>query len=362
MILVKRAARPLRTFEALRSPAAAGAQSKVDDALDDLREDLQLAIKLEHATIPPYLTALYSLRDDANAEIRGLIRSVVVEEMLHMALAANMLSAIGGTPSFTSSDFIPNYPGDLPFDIGNVDVNLAPFSKALVHDVFLKIEEPEGGPIAFQASGELRATGGPTYQTIGEFYAAIRKQFEEICKTETIFDPYAAQLLHPAGAFRVESFADAIRAIDLIVQQGEGTSLTPRAGTGNQLAHYYRFNEIVKGQALIVDPLAPLGYSYTGWPIPYDESGVIPILTNAKLSDYDGYPQAARLARKFNGLYGNLLQILEDAYGGTTVEDANIVGLMFDMKLTAQALTAVNVGGSKFAAPTFEFALTHAAF
>ena len=31
--------------------------------VEDLREHLQWAIELEHSTLPPYLTALYSIRD-----------------------------------------------------------------------------------------------------------------------------------------------------------------------------------------------------------------------------------------------------------------------------------------------------------
>jgi len=47
----------------------------------------------------------------------------------------------------------------------------------------------------------------------------------------------------------------------------------------------------------------------------------------------------------------------------------NIVGIMFDLKIIAQRLIASRsrkppdyVGAPVFAAPTFEFALTHAAF
>ncbi len=77
---------------------------------------LQLAIELEHSTIPPYLTALYSIMPDANVEVAGLIRSIVVEEMLHMALVANIFIAIGGSPNIGHSKFVPQYPGPLPED------------------------------------------------------------------------------------------------------------------------------------------------------------------------------------------------------------------------------------------------------
>ncbi len=54
----------------------------------DLYPYLQKAVELEHSTIPPYLTAYYSLKPGLNDEIAGLIRSVVIEEMLHMTISA----------------------------------------------------------------------------------------------------------------------------------------------------------------------------------------------------------------------------------------------------------------------------------
>ena len=59
--------------------------------LDDLREHLQWALELEHATLPPYLCALYSIKPGTNTEASHAIASVCYEEMLHMTLAANLL-------------------------------------------------------------------------------------------------------------------------------------------------------------------------------------------------------------------------------------------------------------------------------
>jgi hypothetical protein len=82
-------------------------------------EALQNAVRLEHATVPPYLTALYTLKP-GGAGVRvaaGILRGIVEEEMLHMALACNILNAIGGTPRIAEPGFIPDYPGPLPMGI-----------------------------------------------------------------------------------------------------------------------------------------------------------------------------------------------------------------------------------------------------
>nr|MCU0322110.1 ferritin-like protein [Chitinophagaceae bacterium] len=52
--------------------------------IDSLKKHLQVAIELEHSTIPPYLCALYSIKEGTNVAASQIIRSVVIEEMLHM--------------------------------------------------------------------------------------------------------------------------------------------------------------------------------------------------------------------------------------------------------------------------------------
>jgi hypothetical protein len=67
-------------------------KAKRIDTIASLQEHLQWAFSVELSTIPPYLTALYTLQDNTTDAAR-LIRSVVLEEMLHMMLAANMMNA-----------------------------------------------------------------------------------------------------------------------------------------------------------------------------------------------------------------------------------------------------------------------------
>ena len=56
-----------------------------------LHEALQAAVELEFFTLPPYLTAMWSIMDQQHAAATT-IRAVVEEEMTHMALAANLLA------------------------------------------------------------------------------------------------------------------------------------------------------------------------------------------------------------------------------------------------------------------------------
>ena len=145
-----------------------------------LYEPIQLAIELEHSTLPPYLAALFSLDAGRNKAIAAILKTVVNDEMLHMAIMANLLNAIGGEPAMNDPAFVPKYPGKLPMSVGNgVLVGIAPFSIELVRDVFMKIEEPET-PLEFpERALEALEALGPRYATIGEFYRALSDKLGE---------------------------------------------------------------------------------------------------------------------------------------------------------------------------------------
>ena len=138
---------------------------------EDLMQALQIAIELEHATIPPYITAYFSIKPGYNQEVSDLIRSVVMEEMLHMSLACNLLNAIGGSPVIDKPGFVPAYPTGLPGSLRpGLTVHLRKCSIAQIEDVFMSIEEP-GETIKPKEDHEM---------TIGWFYHIIKKGFEKL--------------------------------------------------------------------------------------------------------------------------------------------------------------------------------------
>ena len=143
------------------------------DTIAELRTAVQTAIMLEHSTIPPYLTANFTLSNTGNDEISGLIGSVLGEEMLHLSIASNLLNAIGGSPVINQPGFIPQYPGTLPGGVETgLKVPIARFSKELVKDVFMSIEEPEN-PIQIKA---ILTGAEAESMTIGQFYTKIINQ------------------------------------------------------------------------------------------------------------------------------------------------------------------------------------------
>ena len=139
--------------------------------VEDLQQHLQWAIELEHATLPPYLTALYSIKDGTNQEAVEVIHSVFIEEMLHLTLAANILNAVGGSPQARLPGDHPVVP-DLPRRTRTRRSRspLAKFSKEAL-ETFLQIERPgehDGLP------------EDDNFETIGQFYEAIEEALQRL--------------------------------------------------------------------------------------------------------------------------------------------------------------------------------------
>jgi Ferritin-like len=314
---------------------------------------LQYAIELEHATIPPYLTALYSLKPGTNEAIAKLIAGIVFQEMQHMARAANILNAIAGRPNIDAPDFIPHYPGELPFHIGDrngehFEVPLQRLSLDLVNDVFMRIEEPDE-PIVFPTGTRMAALVQQQFRTIGDFYRALRAAL----KAEWFTGDRARQVKEFVAP--VYGLSDAHAAIDLIVEQGEGTKTSPLSGMGSQLAHYYRFAEIFHQRTLVPDGTVKEKYSYSGASIPFDSTGVLPIVANPNSGIYPPDSRARIESDVFNQIYSNLLRALHIAFNGQPDRLNTAVGLMFDLKLQAIKLMNIPLDANSTAAPCYEY-------
>jgi hypothetical protein len=341
------------------------------DAVEGLRDEgdidkaLQTALELEHATIPTYLYAYYSLVPTLNRSVSNLIRSVVMDEMGHMALVCNLMNAIGAEPSLDQPGFVPLYPGPLPGSVqSGLQVRLAPFSIELVHDVFMEIEEPED-PLAFP---DLQLDEDAE-MTIGEFYAEIAGQLQVRGPGVFTGDPNRQIGPGASGLSNVMAVTDletALQAIHTIVEQGEGTTLSPEVDPTDPTvdpAHYYKFAMIFHGRRLIHNPDAgpesppSEQYIYGGDPIPIDPAGILPLPTNPRAEEFPAGSEARALADQFNIAYTSMLQTLHRAANGepTLVSQAT-ASMRNELRPAALQLVGIQLDNGLRAAPTFEFA------
>jgi hypothetical protein len=331
----------------------------LNGTVDGLKSALQNAIELEHATIPPYLYALYSLRQNANSEIAGLIKSVVVQEMLHMAIDCNVLNAIGGAPRIDDPRFVPKYPGHLPGSVeDSLIVGLAPFSKQLLLDTFMVIEEPEE-PLHFPVLNF--AAGAEQQTTIGQFYDGIMEQIRHLGDGIFTGDPQKQLTtgFSPLRTMNIHDVKSANAGLELIVRQGEGTKMSP-LDPEHEDAHYYRFAEIYYGKKLIPNPERGPGkpaFVYGGHAIAFHPGEVLPTITNPSPGSYTVGSAAFQLNRAFNQTYTSLLKALELTFGGEPDRLGPAITLMESMKEQAFVLMSTEVVPGQTAGPTFEYTL-----
>jgi hypothetical protein len=263
-----------------------------------LKDGLQAAIELELSTIPPYLCALWSIKNPAGP-VYDRIKSVVFEEMLHLGLVCNLLTTLGGTPRIASPLTVPKYPGPLPGGVRpNLIVSLSGLTRQVVKEVFMEIEYPQGGPIALTLS--------MTFTTIGDFYDAILKSFTKNASSITGAKQLTANAPLLGTLFPIQSLADATKAVNEIKEQGEGTTQSPAGGgPGGELAHYYKFAEIYHGKELVKN--AQQQWVFEGNPVPFPEVFSVACVPAI------GYPDDPD-AVKFDKKYTKLLQQLEGAW------------------------------------------------
>ena len=325
---------------------------------------MQNAIELEHATIPVYLTGLLSIKQGLNAEVRNIIRSVVVEEMLHMSIACNVLNAIGGSPDINKPDFVPKFPGPLPMGVGEdrgLNATLEKVSKEQVFKVYMGIEEPEDVQ-HFPVKAAFAAEDDDEYSTIGEFYQAIIDKICELGDGIFIGDQNKQMVNHKwfpkDELFAITNVKTAVAGLQLIVRQGEGydAGKDPIDPEG-QPAHYYRFAEIYYGKKLVKDPSAPDGFSFSGAPVVLDENGVYDLKPNAKAADYPPGSMARRMADQTNQIYSNLLNNLHLTFNGSPERIDQAMGLMYEFRLSVQKMVTIELGNGQNAAPPFQYVL-----
>jgi hypothetical protein len=323
--------------------------------LDDAVDLLQLAIGVEFGTLPPYLYALYSIRRGTNADAVGRIKAVAMQEMVHMCLACNILNALGNNPTLTA----PRYPEPLPGGISGggkepLIIHLLPFSKEAMAQA-MSIEEPEDGPIEFPHEA-LAAAAAPEFMTIGQLYAQLDKFLASLPPSQwkqgrnQIDDRqfFAGQV------FAVNGYADAHRAIQDIVSEGEGSKTSPLDFEG-EVAHYYRFAEIYNNQVLTKSN-NPKGFAWTGT-LGVDWTAIYPAIADPESHDFSKDTPAARDAQnKCDETYTRLVQELQRAVAGETGRLGNAVRAMFDLRMAAQrALTVPLIVPAQVAGPSFRY-------
>src|SRR6266550_5009547 len=341
------------------------------------------AAELEHGIMCGYLYAAFSLKQSADEGLtaeeadavqrwRKHISHIATQEMLHMSLVQNLLSAIGAAPHLSR----PNYPQPASHYPAGVHLALLPFGEeALRHFMFL--ERPEGmdiedaeGMAAFEKAvpaamprvqvGEI-VPRGQDFATVGHLYrsieAGIAHLAEKFGEQALFVGPPRAQATQAYFGWpelvTVTDAASAQRAIDEILEQGEG----PRGHW--QDAHFGQFVAILDEYLQLreanpaFDPVRP----------------VVPVNVRPAERDVDiplvGDPVAQRTMDLFNVSYEILLLMLQRFFAHTEETDPQLkaladatIALMFGaIKPLGDLVTMLPAGPDypgRTAGPSFE--------
>jgi hypothetical protein len=265
-----------------------------------LKRMVQFAIELESSTIPPYLTAYWSVKNISSSPAPNILLSIVLQEMLHMGIVCNLSNSLGQTPIIASPAVVPKYPGRLPGDVHpTLWVELKPLSKGLIADTFMTIEEPE--------TASVRFAFGQTYPTIGAFYTAIGECIRKL-PDRTFTGTRQLTLARPDFTLNpITTASEALAGIELIKEQGEGESGSPLYGPNPaDMAHYYLFGQIYHEKVL--EQVSPNTWTYTGEDIPFPSADEIyPMATVPEC----GYPESLPFDRTFTRMLFHLQKAWE---------------------------------------------------
>src|SRR6201993_1663664 len=128
------------------------------------------AAELEHAIMCQYLFAAFSLKQSSDEGLtasqlqaverwRKTVSYIATQEMLHLALVQNLLSAVGAAPHLER----PNLPQPAGHYPPGVILTLLPFGEAALRH-FMFLERPEGMDLADAAGLDAVARAAPAMQ------------------------------------------------------------------------------------------------------------------------------------------------------------------------------------------------------
>jgi hypothetical protein len=293
---------------------------------------LSEAAALEHSLCCQYLFAAFSLKQGTDEGLseeqltnvvgwERLVLSVARQEMEHLGLAGNLLTAIGGAPTLEH----PVFPYGTHLFGGAMA--LEPFSPATVQK-FVCFERPEHiQPADAFCQASPPAPAGVAYTTVGELYGHIRTLLQEVAAgPEPLFiGPAGAQVaggvlgtdFPRVGAMgggydvymrAVTDLPSALAAIDLIIEQGEGAPID------HERSHYARFLQILDELEVIPGPFEPAR----------------PVVSNPVL-DGPGtvitHPAARAVMAAFDAAYEAMLLALTRLFAHTDESDSELAVL-----------------------------------
>ncbi len=357
-----------------------GEETKISDR-EELIFLLSEASELEHGLCCCYLFAAFSLKrnleegltpteHEALTRWERVISGVAVQEMLHLAMASNLLTCLGASPHLRR----PNFPQRSKYYPPTLQMSLRPFDERTL-DHFIFIERPEGMDLpdapGFEAMGDAPARRPSDeiepvelpYSSVGRLYRTIEDGFKALTARygeERVFiGPPRAQATSSyfpfPGLIPVTDLTSALRLIELIVEQGEGL----RGDIAN--SHYARFLAIrgeldrLRARRPEFEPARPVMEN------PFTDPP--PDSTGYNLIDH---PDSRSISELFNASYGLMVELLMRFFAHTEESHEELqtlvrtaigmmLGVIKPLGTTLTTLPATTNGDAPRAGASFAF-------
>lgn len=288
---------------------------------------LSEAAELEHGIMCCYLYCAFSMKRNVDEGVteeqlssirrwRRTILNIAVEEMLHMCLACNLLTAVGGAPHLSRPN-LPSSPRAYP---PSFRLALAPFCReSLAAFVFIErpldlveadmdAADPTPHPLQTRLSDIF--SSAREYRSQGQLYLGIEDGLEYLSQKygedKLFLGPPDSQITGSdfdlPGLTRVTDLASAGEALQGIVAQGEGAKgATKDSHYGKFLAILEQYDEILQE-----DPnFEP------GRPVVYNPYSMLPgDICDDTMVNLMEEPLSIDLSNLFDGCYELMMQML----------------------------------------------------
>lgn len=343
-----------------RGGTEVGAPTMVLQHREALIYTLGKAAQLEQLVMCQYLYAAFSMKDreddgltppqlEATRRWRRELMHIAEQEMLHLALVQNLLTAVGASSSLGR----PNFPLPVHAYPAGIRMDLLPFTEEAVRH-FIYLERPDGldmSDVDAHAAVEKAAPLPPAtedeiaprlqdFATIGELYRAIElgldRLAERLGEQRLFLGPAAAQAgprhLWFPQLLPVSDLASAHAAIDTIVEQGEGARGEWRD------AHFGRLVTVLDEylDLLDADPSFEPARPVLAVAVREREDGApVPLVSD---------PFTARCVDLMNAVYEVILQLLARYFAHTDETDDQL-GILASVAIGLMRVVVKPLGG-----------------
>ncbi len=338
----------------------------------DLMSLLTEACELEHGLACSYLYSAFTLKQSVYENdltwqqfqfVRkwaGQLYFIASQEMMHLSQVWNLLTAIGGTPYYMRPNFPQGhryYPIDLP-------LKLEPYGKkALKRFTFYELPTHVSNIEFLEREFNISKEKIDIAFTVGKLYTMIREGFNNISENLLFIGKQELQVgsdvCHFNEIVKVTDLDSANRAIETIIEQGEGNS-------NDELDCHYglfvkmdeEYDTILKESLIEKNRFAPARNTLDN-PITLVQKNIGPSTANPITDIYTN-----ELAVLFDNVYSLMLRILQYVFQSgplpnnmqSILADCSIQIMTRVLKPMGEALTLLPAGveyKDKTAGPAF---------